>query len=189
MKKVFLIRHGNAYDESWREGPESALNESGMKHAEALAERFKDFRVDEVFCSTMERSKNTCKIFLKYHSDVKAEYRDDVREVLDEAFASDHEKLEHLKGIFDPICSQVCDSFKRILSESKGENVFIFTHGHWIRFLVLKILEGSIDGFFNMNVDFASVTMVEVKSPDKMVLHLFNDASHTKGLPYGCCAW
>ena len=186
MKKVFLIRHGNAYDKDWKQVAESVLNETGQKHAESLAERFKDLRVDNVYCSTMDRAKVTCEIFLKHHPEVKPIFTDDLKEVVDEVFASDHEKLVFLKDRYEVIREKAFETFLKIVNESDGENVFLFTHGHWIRFVILSILYGSVDGFFSMNVDFASVSVIQVAEGARMKLLLFNDCRHTEGLPFGC---
>lgn len=186
MKRVFLLRHGNAYDKDWSELPESPLNDNGLEHAKVLAKRLEGYKVDEVYCSTMQRAVDTCKEFIKLNPEVTPIYKDELREVVDEHFASDHDKLIYLKDTFEDIKNKVFHAFRDILEDSKGENIFMFTHGHWIRFVVLGVLNGSIDGFFSMNVDFASVTLLQVLENGNMRLELFNDSSHTKGLPHGC---
>ncbi|MEK7595219.1 MAG: histidine phosphatase family protein [Patescibacteria group bacterium] len=186
MRQIYLIRHGNAYDKSWKQLPNSPLNKNGIEHAEAMARRFKDFKIQEVYSSTMERAKDTCQTFLTYHPGVTPKYEDSLREVVDEYFANDHDKLIYLIDKFIPIKQRVFDNFKSLVEGSKGENVFIFTHGHFIRFVVLGILRGDVLGFFNMNVDFASVTVVRIKDNGNLELAVFNDCSHTNGLDYGC---
>lgn len=186
MKKIFLIRHGSAYDENSCQEANYSLNQSGTKHAEALAERFKGHKVDQVFSSTMERAKDTCTVFLKHHHKIKPvlDYR--LREVLDEKCAYKHEGLVTRIAEFDITRSLVYKTLLSLIHDSDGENIFIFTHGHWIMFAVMAILMSESRAFFDMRVDFTSVTVLHAHTDGKLELVLFNDCSHTKGLEHGC---
>lgn len=179
MKMIFLIRHGDAYDENWAQNPTSHLNKDGQSHAEALAKRFENFKVDEIYCSTMQRAKDTCEVFLKSHPNAPVSYKDSLQEVLDE---SDHKLF--IDG-FEKTKSEVFEAFEEIVKSSKDGNIFLFTHGHFIRFVVLSLLGGDIKGFFNAKVSFASVTVIRIDE-GKYTLLAFNDCLHTVGLPFGC---
>lgn len=178
MKKIFLIRHGNAYDDSWHQTSASHLNKEGITHAEALAKRFMNHKLDAIFCSTMERAKDTCKAFLAYHSDARPIYKDSLREILGDNLSSDEEKDYFIRANFNAIREKVLKAFNEVNKESQGENIFVFTHSGFIRFVVLGLVGGNAEGFFSMRVDFASISVVEVLDTEKMKLTLFNDDLH-----------
>ncbi len=186
MKRIYLFRHGSAYNNNECQEASYSLNKSGVTHAEALAERFKHNKVGQVFCSSLERAKDTCEVFLKHHHGKKPvmDYR--LREVLDEKCFYRHEGLVTRIHEFDSIRSAVYKTLLSIIHDSDEGDVYIFTHGHWIMFAVMAVLKSDPRAFFNMKVDFASVTVLEANDEGNIDLVLFNDCSHTKGLEHGC---
>jgi broad specificity phosphatase PhoE len=186
MKRIFLFRHGNAYDENWKQSAKSILNESGMKHAEALALRFKDFKILEAYSSTIERAMETSQIVMKYHPEVEIVYKDTLREVFDLGKPTTRESAGLIIGSFEEVRQETFEHFKSIVEHSHDGNIFVFTHGNFIRLIVLSILGAGIEGFFNLSMEFSSVTGVEVTKEGYYKLLFFNDATHTSGLPYGC---
>lgn len=186
MKRIYLIRHGDAYDADFMEKPVSPLNESGLKHAYAISERFKNEKVDQIFCSTMQRAVDTCAHFSKLHQNVTPIYKENLKEVADTKFMSEGEKYAFIKENFEALRQEVFEAFNELIEESLGENIFVFTHGHFIMFTVINMLKGDVDGFFRLCIDFTSVTIITVDDMGRLSLSLFNDCSHTKGLPYGC---
>ncbi len=186
MKRIYLFRHGCAYDQNECQEANYSLNKSGVAHAEALGERFKHHKIGQVFCSTLERAQDTCHIFLKHHHGKKPVMDFRLREVLDEKCAYKHEGLVTRIHEFEAVRSAIYKALLTLIHDSDEGDVYIFTHGHWIMFAVMAILKSDSRAFFDMKVDFASVTVLEASDDGHISLALFNDCSHTKGLEYGC---
>lgn len=68
--KLLLIRHGqtNENKDDIVQGQSCGiLNHTGIKQAELLAEYLKDLPIDAIYCSDMQRTKDTLKPILNYH--------------------------------------------------------------------------------------------------------------------------
>jgi len=69
--KLFLVRHGQTF--SNRDGIlqgqlDTELSELGIKQAEKVAKRLKDYTFDKVFSSDLQRASNTAKAITKFHN-------------------------------------------------------------------------------------------------------------------------
>ncbi len=70
---LFVFRHGSTVDNEarifsgWRD---AKLSSDGIKNAEELAEKLRDFRIDVGIHSHLSRSFETLRVALKYHSNV-----------------------------------------------------------------------------------------------------------------------
>ncbi|EEB05662.1 phosphoglycerate mutase family protein [Schizosaccharomyces japonicus yFS275] len=81
--RVFLVRHGETDRNKAKilQGSfDAELNADGKQQAELVAKRLAKLDVDQVFCSTMSRCKQTIAPFVKTRPDVPIEYSDLIRE-------------------------------------------------------------------------------------------------------------
>lgn len=81
--KIYVFRHGETYDNRNRIHSghrDSKLTPKGIKQAEVLSKKLKNKEIDICIISRLSRSKDTAKIALKYHKDVKYEVDDRIIE-------------------------------------------------------------------------------------------------------------
>ena len=78
--KVYLIRHGQIPSNALRQYPamDEQLTATGIEQATALRERINNMKFDAVFCSPLERAKQTARIITDNRSDIF--YDDRLRE-------------------------------------------------------------------------------------------------------------
>jgi phosphoserine phosphatase len=82
--RLLLVRHGET---DWnRAGKfqgqiDVPLNDNGRAQSSRAAEFLKDVKLDFAISSSMLRPKETAEIILKYHTDLKLELRDELREI------------------------------------------------------------------------------------------------------------
>ena len=70
MTTLYLVRHGETVDNArmvMQGQTQGALNEEGIRQAEALAERFRKIAIDVFVASDLKRSVDTCRILAAVH--------------------------------------------------------------------------------------------------------------------------
>jgi probable phosphoglycerate mutase len=70
MTRVYLIRHGEAEGNIYRRAQgqyDSGLTAKGLRQVDALAERFRDVRIDALYSSDLQRARMTAAAITKYH--------------------------------------------------------------------------------------------------------------------------
>ena len=71
--RVYLIRHGQTLDNAsgTHQGWNSvSLSEKGVRQAEGARDIMKDIRIDRIYCSDLNRTKETCSIIFPDRTDV-----------------------------------------------------------------------------------------------------------------------
>jgi len=134
--KIYLARHGEAaYGLEGERGefPGVPLTDNGRKQAEALAEKLKEIKFDYVFCSDMQRTKETIKPLEKYLSEIKYEPR--IREISGKASGRPTENLYP-----EPVEEQInrVESFIEELVKLEADKILIVCHFGIIRYLTGK---------------------------------------------------
>lgn len=80
--KIYLVRHGetdlNAKD--IYQSPQTLLSKTGLKQSSFLANRFKKIKIDKIFSSPFERTKQTAQMIKKV-TGKEIEYVNDLREL------------------------------------------------------------------------------------------------------------
>ncbi len=155
MTKLHLIRHGET---DWNaEGRiqgqmESVLSELGQDQARALQKNLLGINFDQVFCSSSTRARQTADLALA-HLDRSFTYLDSLREIYlarwegflyEEIEAQDPVALNafrHAPDSFDvdgaetfrDLQSRALDAVDKIITEHRGQEVVIISHGAWIK--------------------------------------------------------
>lgn len=142
---INFVRHGqtdfNKFSVSQGQ-LDTSLNYTGLKEAQIVAEKLKDYKFDIIFCSPLTRAKQTLEYILKYHNNEPI-YDDRLKEcsrgtlqgskhsqeVYDEFFKDPHKFGAETK---DDVCERA-KSFLNDLQKYKGKNILIVGHGEFLR--------------------------------------------------------
>ena len=138
---IYLVRHGetdfNRFSISQGQ-TDTSLNKTGLKQAEVLSKKLKNYHFDVVFCSTLTRATQTCDYIMKYHKcpvfyDARLmevckgtlEKNKNPHSVYVEFFADPHKfGGESEEDVFKRI-----KSFLKDLKKHKNKDILIVSHG------------------------------------------------------------
>ena len=144
---IYFVRHGetdfNLFSVSQGQ-LDTSLNKTGLKQAEQLAEKLRDFKFDVVFSSSLTRCTQTAEIILKYHSnDLITDPRlmevskgnlqgtRNSQEVYNQFFADPHKfGGETEEDVFLRV-----SSFLKDIEKYKGKNILIVSHGGVFKYI------------------------------------------------------
>ena len=82
--KLILVRHGEtAWNAAKRyQGTKNpGLNDTGRRQAKAVAEELKDEKIDAIYCSPMNRARETLAEIIKSHKEVEPVFLDKLVEL------------------------------------------------------------------------------------------------------------
>ncbi len=162
---LFLVRHaeGEGVRDRWQT-PDSKLSEFGKEQAKALGEQIKSFKIDQIFSSNWERSRNTAEIISK---EIKVETKalDYIheREQLQEMYGAQrdsniskkyieeyHHNFNNLDWKFEgkeESVREVINRTSKLLSFLKenyqGKRVLVVSHDIFLRCLISQVFLGS----------------------------------------------
>lgn len=143
---IYFVRHGqtDCNLHKCKAGQSDVpLNNNGRQQAKLAAEKLKDINFDLCFCSPLSRAKETCKIILSYHKDLKPIYNNRLIErnygklemqpataftfnrwKLDEG---EKETVEFAMETIVDVCLRV-KSFYDEIKKYKDKNILIISH-------------------------------------------------------------
>ncbi|OGC51629.1 hypothetical protein A2982_01985 [candidate division WWE3 bacterium RIFCSPLOWO2_01_FULL_39_13] len=181
MTRLFLIRHGDAYDEEGLQVDDSPLNNFGKIQALQLAKRLKHNRFDMMYCSRIRRSMETCEIVNEHHK-MKVNYTARLNEVGTDTWPQPGIKSvqSDLKD-YSEATKKIYKTFREIAESNLNNEVIVFTHGNWIRVLLTKILaNGDPKTFIHFVVHHTSLNIIDVDDFGFEHIITFSDAAHTQ---------
>ena len=167
MTEIYLIRHTQAEGNLFRamqghwDGDVTAL---GLREIDALAERFRDVRIDALYSSDLKRAVLTAGAIRRYH-DLPLSTERDLREInvgpCEACFFGDvgwaqPEEMDtfiHSAEIFsldgaeryDDVRRRAAAALEKIAKENDGKVVAVVSHGVTIRCLLSYMLHRSLD--------------------------------------------
>lgn len=162
MTEIYLIRHAEAEGNLYRRihgQYDGLITTRGRRQIDALAERFKDVRIDAVYSSDLTRTKTTAEAILRTHPHLELNETPRLREVCmgvwedipwGEAAHTQPEQLEMFSNDPDQWRVDGCETFRelagRMLSVTTelaqghdGQTIAVFSHGMAIRSLLCEI--------------------------------------------------
>jgi broad specificity phosphatase PhoE len=194
--RIFLIRHGSAYDESGLQAEESGLNEFGIWQSGQLAERLKGVSVDKIYSSPTARALETAEIVAKNHNNKEIVIKEELQELMWEFWPElghfhydlAHEITKKLGNedqlkMLGAVQKKGLDILAKIYKENPGKTVLVFTHGNLIRAIISAIMESGMRGFLSLTIDLASVTILDLNDETYRIVTV-SDGCHTL-LPVG----
>jgi probable phosphoglycerate mutase len=163
MTRVFIIRHAEAEGNLYRRGQghmDGKVTVKGLGQIDALAERFKDEQIDDVYSSDMSRTRETAGAILRYRPGLTLKTDPRLREinmgVWEDRSWGDiaHETPEMLQYFnhdpekwfvpggesFEHLQKRITAAVLDIASRHDGRTIAIFSHGMAIRSLMCEIL-------------------------------------------------
>lgn len=185
---LYIIRHGqtDANVNRMIQGQvvNEPLNRIGLAQADALARRFSDVRFDTIYCSPLQRTRDTAAALRRVHPDVPYVELPELMEmgwgVLEgEFFIGDNQafferlQVDWRNGLYDEsvdggesindVLLRAKKSYSMITEQSAGKTVAVVTHGRFIRVLLSTILEGyslqQMDEFLHKNTAVSKITV------------------------------
>ncbi|MDD2566111.1 MAG: histidine phosphatase family protein [Candidatus Gracilibacteria bacterium] len=184
--KIYITRHGRTLENIagiFQGHIDGTLSEEGISQAKKLGERFKNIKIDVIYCSPTGRTKDTLKEILGFKKDTKVEYtiglieRDTgdatgkTADEIDFSLAKGVETNMELKiraGIF-------LDS---IIKKHINENILFVTHGGFIKWLFAYIHDLSEEEMIGKYIsNNCSVSLIEINNGHVLEIY-FNDVSH-----------
>ena len=196
--RLTLVRHGeteeNKNDICQGQLP-GKLSEDGLAQVKKLALRLKDETFDIVYCSDLQRCKDTCAEIMKFHPDVKVEYSKEIREsskgVIEGLSHADCDKYYEEHGLtygkdvapggetYNQLCERVLGFYDKIVEKHHGQRVLWVGHGGSIYPVVAKLK--SIDfeeAASNLFIHNTSVTIIKIDDNKEHALHLVDCTEH-----------
>jgi len=184
MKKLILIRHGETDYTLQRKycGHENvALNATGIEQAKYLRSKLKNIKIDMLFSSDLKRAFQTAKIAFPKRIILK---RRGLREInfgqfsgltFEEANKS-YPKI-YSTWLNNPIKAKIPNGenfsdfaeriercFKAVLRQNSKKTVVLVSHGGPIRIIILKILQKSLDKFWDIEVNTGAINIINFKN-------------------------
>lgn len=189
--RIFLVRHGSAYDDSGLQAEDSKLNDVGVWQAQQLAERLEDVAVDIIYYSPTTRAHETAQIVAHRHKGVKIKVNNDLQELMWEFWPElGHFHYDYAMQIKERLGSEDqlkmlgavqrkgLDILEDIYKRNPGKTVFAFTHGNLIRAIISAIMESGMRGFLSLGVDLASVSILDLNDDTYRIVTI-SDGCHT----------
>lgn len=181
MTRIFLVRHGDAFDAQGLQLETYSLNEYGKIQAMQLAKRLKDNKFDAMYCSKIQRSIETCAIVNQNHN-MEVVYTASLNEVGGEDWPVPG-KPETPRGIdlLKQTATEIYETFKRFVKRHKDQQVIIFTHGNWIRALLSYMLaDADPQAFMKFIISNTSLTIIDVDDAGFEHIITISDGAHTQ---------
>jgi phosphoserine phosphatase len=200
---LYFVRHGETDFNRQRivQGRKinSSLNATGIRQAEALAERFRDVPLDAIYTSELERARQTARIVADGHPAIRIRSLADLEEMswgVYEGLGSSVELDSFLtdlyarwgRGEFDyrveggesilELQERALRAVRTIVDEQAGRSVLVVTHGRFLRVLLASVLEEY--GLERMNdIDHANTAVNHVLCIDgRYEARLLNCTDH-----------
>lgn len=205
--RIFLIRHGATVlsaEDRFAGETNVELSDAGREQARTLAMRLSAERVAAVYASPMGRTVETAQIIAAPHQGMEVQTRDGLREIshghweqltrkeVEERFPAEAADWERDPFTFAPaggesgvaVTARALPVLIDIVRAHPAANVIVVSHKATIR-LLLSTLLGFDPRRYRDNLDLepASLSIVDFKDPSRARLSLFNDTSHYHPLP------
>lgn len=163
---LYFVRHGETEYNRRRivqgRGIDSALNETGRRQTQALAQRLASVPFDAIYASTMRRARQTAEILAESHPQAPVAFLEDLEEMAWGVYEGTHpsprrdEALGAIKsrwrqGAFDEpieggesildVQQRAMRAVDHIVEQEEGRTVLVVTHGRFLRILLASLLD------------------------------------------------
>jgi len=202
MLRLYITRHGETQwntegrMQGWKN---SNLTERGRMNAAALGKSLQNVEFKKVYCSPLDRTKETTELILKGRN-VEVVYDENLKEInLGELEGLNQEKIKNIYPEFQshfwnnpqdyvPISGEsfydvkdrVTKALERIISENQEGNVMIVTHGVVLKTIHAYFKNLSMDRLWDPPFIYdTSLTIVEIETGIAKII-VEGDISHIK---------
>lgn len=203
MTKLFLIRHGQTTWnlESRAQGSKNiGLSDKGREQAEFLAKRMKNYKIDCIYSSDLDRAYETAKAIGK-ETNISVKKVDGLREMsfgkwegltneeiitnYNEHYtiwrSKPHEvQIPNGEKLID-VQSRALKAVNSIIDENKNKNIVIVSHGVAIKSILLGIMDIDLSNFYKIKQDNTSINVIEYRDYGPVIVSL-NDTAHVENI-------
>lgn len=191
MTRLYLIRHAHAV-ENPKNTARAPLTEIGKKQAENLAKRLHGEHIHVFYVSPYQRALQTAKIITEPHLIRVFETKERLEEV--DFRVKTKVSLTRFAELRNIYTREEAEQIKNLLTSQKkglklmrslidehwGKNIALITHGNIIKAIVLAVLGAELKSFYKFKIDETSLTIIEGKERDKMIISTLNDICHLR---------
>lgn len=189
ITKLYIVRHGLTGIVEKDQQPDQPLSDLGVSQIEKAALRLSAHTpIAAIYSSAYERAKQSAAIIAQKTGNPATSADSRLNEL---QIWNSPEELAHDSAIvpatLKTIATHATDTvtfFGEIISQHAGETVILVCHGNIIRAIVAKVLEAQTETIVRLEVDNASITLVEYDTNTSTPfyrLHTFNDTCHLSG--------
>lgn len=166
--------------------PDAPLDQLGQAQIEQLAEHLKNETIKVVITSELKRARMSAQIIADHlHLPVE------VTPVLNElgffvppqeimTFERDEALYEQAVKDVTSASAKAVEFLEKVSNEHQGETIAVVCHGNIIRAILGRALKADVDSIIRMEVDLASLTVLEYDGDDLFRLIKLNDTSFLK---------
>jgi probable phosphoglycerate mutase len=187
---LYLIRHGHYGDLKARlhivsdVNPTEPLNDVGRAQIEQLAKRLKGSTIKIAITSEFARARESGQIIADA-LDIPIETSPALNEIgffvkPQEIMTFERDEKRYRQAIKDveEASQKAVEFLQQIAKDHQGETVAVVCHGNIIRAIVGQALKVGVDSTVRLQVDLASLSVLEYDGADLFRLILFNDTCH-----------
>ncbi|MFL0269535.1 histidine phosphatase family protein [Candidatus Clostridium radicumherbarum] len=202
MLRLYITRHGETEwniegrMQGWKN---SNLTERGRMNAIALGQSLKDIEFKKVYCSPLDRTKETTELIFKGRN-IEVVYDDNLKEInLGELEGLNQEEIKNIypefqshfwknpqeyvpisgEGFYD-VKDRVINALQRIIRENPEGNVMIVTHGVVLKTIHAYFKDLTLDRLWDPPFIYdTSLTIVEIENGIAKII-VEGDISHIK---------
>jgi probable phosphoglycerate mutase len=206
ITRMLLVRHGATTltaEDRFAGATDVELSDTGREQARLLATRLGTERIAAVYASPLGRTMETARILAEPHS-LAVQARDGFREIshghweqltrreVEERFPAEAAEWERDPYAFAPlggesglaVTARALPVLLDVVRAHSGSAVLVVSHKATIRLLLSTLLGFDPRRYRDtLDLDPASLTIVDFKDPAHARLTLFNDTSHYTNVP------
>lgn len=199
MKRLFLVRHGQTkwnIEKRVQGNTNTDLTEEGLNQAYKVSNRLKDYKVDYIYSSDLNRAYKTAEIIGK-KLNVKINKLNGLREKnfghwqgltiddIQSKFYEEHyiwktkphnAKIEGAESLIQ-VQERVLSSINELKKKHKCKNVLLVSHGSTIKALILGILGIDISNYNKLTISNVGLTIIDFTEYSP-IIRVLNDTSH-----------
>lgn len=193
--KLILVRHGQTEENKksiWQGQSEGMLSQEGKEQVEKLTRKLGKEKIDMIYCSDMQRTKDTIKPLVET-TNIPVNYAKELRErklgVLEGATTEQINKYFAERDVdfetsnFETgetgqeMRNRIAKFYEDILKKHENDTVLFITHGGAVAQLMLYIFGYPIDRFREFIPQNTGITELEIKK-GKPELLVFDNTEH-----------
>jgi broad specificity phosphatase PhoE len=205
LTTVILVRHGETI---WNvEGRvqghgNSGLSDLGRRQARALAARLMKMDIDAVYCSDLQRARDTIEPYAEQagmavipapalREKCFGDWEGLTAMDLEKRYADLWHRYHVLRDIqtcvpggesWDEVRARTVEFTRSVVEKHAGETVMLVGHGGALRPIILHALRAPLTSLTHLSVDNCGISTLNFKTPDDGRVVTLNDCSHLEDI-------
>jgi broad specificity phosphatase PhoE len=200
IMRLYLVRHGETHHNKkdiCQGHYNSQLTKKGIKQAKAVAKRLKNEKINFIYSSDLDRTKNTTKEILKFYKKIKPVFRKDLREqskgifenkphlvirthLKDNKIKKWHEYKPQGGESLKEVYKKMIQFYNEIRKKHPKENILMVGHGGPIACLIAYLKKEKVSSTDKYKIKSTAVTTIEINEKNKIKFIAINCSKHTE---------